>query len=128
MSTGSPSDGDEPELPTGSPPPDDSTGGTAHPKLSSSLADVLAADDPAERARERGLTVDGSAVLVVIELVSADADLPSAHVHSVELRQGALVQAYVPFEALEALASDDAVRFVRPPLPGSPTNGTEGPS
>lgn len=109
---------------TGSPRSTGSTARTSHPALSSTLSDLLTADAAAEYAREQGLTVDGSAVLVVVELVSADAELPSEHVRSVELRQGVLVRAYVPFGSLGPLASDDAVRFVRPPISGSTTNET----
>lgn len=107
------------------PPTDSSTSGAGHPGLSSPLADLLAAEDRAAYAREHGLAVDGPAVLVVVELVSADAELPPEHVRSVERREGALVRAYVPFESLGPLASEDVVRFVRPPISGSPANGTE---
>lgn len=121
------SDGGSPE-PTGALRSSPPTATEDHPALSSVLSDVLAAEDPAEHARERGLEVDGAAVLVVVELVSADAELPTEHVRSVERRQGALVRAYVPFETLVPLANEDAVRFVRPPFPASATNGTEGSS
>ena len=112
---------------TGSPRSTGSETRTAHPALSSTLVDLLAAEDSAGYARERGLAVDGSAVLVVVELEPADAELPSEHVQSVERRRGALVRAYVPFEALGPLASEDAVRFVRPPISGRTTTATGEP-
>ena len=64
------SDGGSPE-PTGALRSSPPTATEGHPALSSVLSDVLAAEVPAEHARERGLEVDGSAVLVVVELVSA---------------------------------------------------------
>lgn len=117
---------DEPAGLTASPVPP--TARTDHPALSSELSDVLAAADPAERARSRGLRVQGSAVLVVVELASAETAVPSEHIRSVERREDALVRAYVPFDSLAPLASEDAVMFVRPPLSGSAANGTEGAS
>lgn len=116
----------DPAEPTGSPTVRSPTAGTDHPGLSSTLADILAADDPAGYARSRGLGVDGSAVLVVVELASPGADLPSEHVRSVERRRGELVRAYVPFDSLARLASEEAVVFVRPPLSAHAATGTEG--
>ncbi len=59
---------------------------------------------------------DNQMVQVVIEMISADAPLPSNLGIHVETTYENLVQATVPVLNLEAIASDENVKFVRTPF------------
>jgi hypothetical protein len=137
---GPPSSGRVPEgsVPDGGPPPDqppdpsaiDLTNLDKHPKMEGVIAATartapLQGDGAAlDLARSRGVTVVGTAVRVVVESVDPD---PSA-AHAVVVAAGGVVEAeyadaiqtLLPPSALEQVATDPTVRYIRAPAVGVP--------
>lgn len=89
-----------------------------HPDLSPRLEEVANADDPARYATERGYQISDGSILVVVDVRSGDS-LPGEFVESVEYQYQNRYEAFVRFDNLVPLASDDAVRSVR--LPAKPS-------
>jgi hypothetical protein len=91
--------------------------------LGGDLQALLAAENRTADAQRRDLTVDGDAVLVVIELDTAETAVPDRYVERVDSRHEDLVQAYVRFDNLRRLANDSAVTRVRRPFTATRIEG-----
>lgn len=89
-------------------------GADAREHLDDRLVGLVETDDRAAYARRRKLSVDEGRVLVAVEL-RPGADPPSTPSVAVDRRHGSLVEGRVDVDALPALATADAVAYVRPP-------------
>jgi len=87
---------------------------TRPPALESVLYRLVNADNRTAFAKEHGLELNDSRVLVVVEL-EANRSLPSGYDVTVTTRFENEVQAYVGISDLVSLADSDSVRVVRPP-------------
>jgi hypothetical protein len=103
-----------------------------HPKMEGILAATartvpLQGDDAAlDLARASGVAVVGSAVRVIVESVDPDPSAARAVVLAaggvVEGEYANAIQALLPPSALEQVANDPAVQYVRTPARGVPNN------
>lgn len=82
--------------------------------LASILVGLVQADDRAAYAETHGLDYEDDRVGVVIEL-QPDADLPEGYDLAITASHDEMVQARAPVEDLPPLASEEGVRYVRPP-------------
>ena len=105
-------------------------GDRRHPKLDSQLAAVIQSDSDRgpetalAEARGRGLDVVDNRIRVVIESVPGSGAgaraAASAAGGEVEAEYANLIQAVLPIQALERVAGDADVRYVRPPFHAEP--------
>ncbi|UWG46958.1 ABC-type Fe3+-hydroxamate transport system, periplasmic component [Halanaeroarchaeum sp. HSR-CO] len=108
------SDGTGDETTTVRPTPTTEATTTMPDALDSTLAGLVQADDRDAYAETHDLDYDDGRVAVVVEL-QPDAELPEGYDLNVTARHDELVQAWVQVEDLPSLASEEEVRFVRPP-------------
>jgi hypothetical protein len=99
---------------TTSPSDTETTDELSHPDLAPVLTPVIAAEDPARYARERGYNVDNGAIEVVVE-VREGTELPGDIVVSVVSEYENHYGAFVRFDDLLPLAKHENVTSVRPP-------------
>jgi hypothetical protein len=92
-------------------------------RLETILRRLVAARDPAEFARQHGLTYRNGAVRVILELSRPDAHLPEGYVIHIEGRDGAVVQAHVAIPDLCLIADEPQVRSVRVAAAPTPLRG-----
>jgi hypothetical protein len=87
------------------------------PRLSSQLAQLAAASDPAEFSALHALAYQDAGVLTLIELAADESDLVDAYGLTPQARYQQVLQAWVPVGQLCGLANDARVRSVDVPLP-----------
>jgi hypothetical protein len=89
--------------------------------LAPSLSDLVAADNPEDYAQANNLQYSNGSVLVVIEMrvnttLSEDYQIQIDQAYSTD--ETRYVQGYAPVSQLTSLASEDSVKYVRPPTQG----------
>lgn len=114
-----------PTGPGGTPTPTPEPATKSDANLSSSLQQLLAAENRTRYARTHNITVEDGAVQVVIVLTDGDASPPEELLRRVDTRHDELVQAWVTYENLRAVANASSVARVRLPVEATTAGRSE---